>query len=666
MGELQELKGIGKVTEIKFNENEIFSINDLLKTYPKKYELHKLNNVDDFELDKTLSLSVRINKTPKIFYIRKRLTKLSVSVEMDNRIFNVHIFNREFLFSQLTMNTNVVITGKFLKNFNNFTASNLVLAKNFKTGIIPVYNLKDINDNTVKKAILSAFQTHSSLKEDLPDFIIEKREIPDINLAIKKIHYPENENDILLSQTRIKYDELLKFALKVESLKKLNQTVKTPKKNYDITKVREFINKLPFELTDDQKTATNEIFRDLKNENQMNRLLQGDVGSGKTIVSILASLAVHTASFQTAFMAPTLVLANQHFKTFKDYFINYDIEIDLLTSELSQSERNTILAKIKTGKTDIIIGTHSLIQDEIEFNNLGFIVIDEQHRFGVEQRKTLRRKGIVPDILLMSATPIPRTLAISLLADVDVSSIVEKPLGRKRVKTEIISFENIDRLIKLIEKEILYGHQAYFICPLIKESETSRNISLEALLPILKTKMNKNISIDVLHGKMKDVDKQRVLDKFYNNETNVLLSTTVVEVGVNVKNATIMVIINANSFGLAQLHQLRGRIGRNAYQSYCYLIVDEVINQSSRLDILKQTDDGFKISEFDLAMRGPGEMFGFSQSGIPNFHMANLINDKDLLEKAFEDAIEIINSQNIKAKKLTNKAIKSIETYNLD
>ncbi len=660
------LDGIGKVTEKKLNSMEIFDINDLLHAYPKKYELHTLEDTDAFKLDTQLSFAVTVKKPAKVFYIRKRLTKLSVTVEMDRLIFNVHIFNREFLAKQLVEGQRIVVTGKFVSNFNNFTASGIVLEKNYRPGIIPVYNIKDINDSLIRKAIKSAFDTKYELIEEIPASILKKRRIPDINQTIRKIHFPETEEDIAISQNRIKYEELLDFALKVESLKKLNQTIFTPEKKYDIKVVKEFIEKLPFVLTEDQKQATNDIFRDLKKNRQMNRLLQGDVGSGKTIVSVLASLAVCTAGYQVAYMAPTLVLANQHYETFKRYFKNYPLTITLLTSELSTRERNDALSSILSGETDIIIGTHSLIQDDIGYHKLGFIVIDEQHRFGVEQRKQLRKKGVVPDILLMSATPIPRTLAISLLADIDVSSIMTKPAGRKPIVTDIVSFEEIDGLVKVIIREVELGHQAYFICPLIEESENSRNISLEELLPILKTKLPNNITMDVLHGKMKDQEKQDVLRRFYMNETNILLSTTVVEVGVNVQNATVMAILNANAFGLAQLHQLRGRIGRNVYQSYCYLIVDEIMAQSERLDILKQTDDGFEISEYDLKIRGPGEMFGFSQSGIPNFSMANIITDKELLEAAFQDATEIINSDDVKAKILTNKSIKLIESYNLD
>lgn len=666
MKNLLQLEGIGKVTEKKLNSIEIFDINDLLHTYPKKYELHKLENAVDFRLGSQMSLAVTVTKTAKVFYIRRNLTKLSLTVEMDRRIFNVHIFNREFLSKQLFEGQRIVITGKFLSNFNNFTANAIVIEKNYKPGIIPLYNIKNINDFTIRKAIRSALESSQELVEEIPTEILGKRNIPEINQTIRKIHSPTNESDISISRKRIKYEELLGFALKVESLKKLNKTIITPKKKYDINVVKEFIEKLPFTLTRDQKEATNDIFRDLKTPKQMNRLLQGDVGSGKTIVSILASLAVYTSGYQVAYMAPTLVLANQHYETFKNYFADYPIKITLLTSELKSSERNEALESIRSGDTDIVIGTHSLIQEDIGYFKLGFIVIDEQHRFGVEQRKLLRKKGMVPDILLMSATPIPRTLAISLLADIDVSSIMTKPEGRKVVITKILAFEEIDKLTEVIKREVSNSHQIYFICPLIEESEISRNVSLKELLPILKKKLSKNITMDVLHGKMKDQEKQAVLNRFYMNQTNVLLSTTVVEVGVNVKNATVMVIINANAFGLAQLHQLRGRIGRNIYQSYCYLVVDEIMTHSDRLDILTKTDDGFEISEYDLLQRGPGEMFGFSQSGIPDFVMANIISDKELLEAAFEDASEIIDSKDRKAKILTNKAIKLIESYNLD
>ena len=666
MAQLTDIKGLGPKTALKLNHLGIKTIHDLLFSFPMKYETHEIDSFDEKEIDKELTLIGRVYQTPKIYFIRKNLDKLSVQIEIDHVVFYVHIFNRRFLSKALVPGVEIVITGRFMKNFSSFTASNIVLKKNFKPGILAVYGLGDIKEAITRKIMKEILSYDYKLHETLPDFLLKKHGIPEINTLIHTIHNPKTENDIYLSKKRIIYEELLLFALKIESLRKLNQTVVTIEKKYDIQLVKDFINSLPFTLTNDQKEATNDIFRDLKQAKQMNRLLQGDVGSGKTIISIIASLAVVTARFQVAIMAPTLVLAKQHYETFNKYLSKYDIRIRLLTSEMTLSERRNVAKMIKNNQVDIVIGTHALIQENIDFHNLGFVVIDEQHRFGVKQRRELRLKGSTPDILLMSATPIPRTLAISLYKDIDISFIKEKPEGRKKIKTEIVGYEEFDDLLIKVKKELNQNHQAYVICPMIQDVDTSNKISVEEVYELLHNKLGNQYKIDTLHGKMSDDEKTIALDRFYRNSTDILVSTTVVEVGVNVKNATVMVIMNADKFGLAQLHQLRGRIGRDEHQSYCYLVVDDMLEANQRLNILVKTDDGFLISEYDLKLRGPGEVFGKSQSGIPTFKMANLINDEEILMQAFEDAAIIIESNDLQCRKLTNQAIKTIESYNLD
>ena len=666
MSQLIDVKGIGPKVIKKLNNQGIQTIQDLLFYFPMKYETRSIDLFEDIIINEECTLEVTIKNQPKLYFIRKSLDKLSMEVETNRILFQVHIFNRRFLMSALTPGTEIIITGKFLKNLSSFTASSIILKKNYKAGILPVYGIDDVKEANMRKIISEVLSTNITLKETLPERLLLKHQIPNINDLIYKIHQPKQEQDIYESKKRIVYEELLEFALRMESLKKLNQTIVTKEKQYDIELVRSFISTLPFTLTGDQQLATNEIFRDLKKPNQMNRLLQGDVGSGKTIISIIASLAVVTANFQVAVMAPTLVLAKQHYNTFKKYLDPYNIQIRLLTSDLSNKTKKQINEEIKNDTVDIIIGTQSLIQEKIDFHNLGFVVIDEQHRFGVNQRKELRLKGSVPDVLLMSATPIPRTLAISLYKDIDISFIKEKPLGRKDIITYIIEYEELDSLLLQVTKELDMGHQAYFICPKILDSETSIKISVEELNELLQKKLGHLYQIDVLHGKMSDEEKEIVLDRFYRNTTKILISTTVVEVGVDVKNATVMIVVNANSFGLAQLHQLRGRIGRDEHQSYCYLVVDNLLESSDRLQVLKDTNDGFLISEYDLSIRGPGEVFGNIQSGIPAFKMANLINDQEILEEAFVEALEIIGSPDSLSRKLMNKALKLIESYNLD
>ena len=666
MKQLQQIKGIGPKTYEKLNNQNIKTIEDLLFCFPVKYIKNYLNKESDIELNKELELKVFVYQKPKIFFIRKNLDKLSLKVRLNNFIFNVSIFNRRFLFKSLLLNTEIVIIGRFINNLNNFTASNIILYKNFKVGVFPVYNIKDINDSLIYKAINNIMNESIEIKESLPEYILKRRNIPKINESIYKIHKPDSEKDIEIARRRIVYEELLSFALRIETLKELNKSIITKSKDYDLSKVKEFISSLPFELTFDQKQATNDIFRDLKNKKQMNRLLQGDVGSGKTIISVIASLAVVTSGFQVAIMVPTLVLAKQHYVLFRQYLLDYGVSIGLLISEMKSKQRNEMLNLIKKNKIDIVIGTHSLIQEQVDFYNLGFLVIDEQHRFGVKQRRELRLKGVTPDILLMSATPIPRTLAIAIYNDIDISFIKQKPLGRIEIITEIVAYENIDYVLEQMIKELDKNHQAYVICSKIEESEKTKRLSVEEVNLILKEKLSNRYSIELLHGKLSDQEKTNIINKFYKNEINILISTTVVEVGINVKNATIMLIMNADSFGLAQLHQLRGRIGRDKFQAYCYLIVDDISKASERLKIMKETTDGFLISEYDLSMRGSGEVFGSLQSGIPIFKMANIISDEEILNQALEDAKIILQEKDKLSTRLKNITLKAIESYNLD
>ena len=662
---LQDVYGVGKTTLDKFNKLNITSIQDVLLCFPKKYEINKIDDIASKEINKQLTLKCLIISKPQLIYIRKRLTKLQFKCETNNYKFQLSIFNREFLTHSLNIGTFIVATGKFAKNFNNFTASNLVLYDNFKAGIKPIYGLHDITEHRISTVVSNILKNDFSIEDDIPQFIKNEQRFKNINEIIGIIHQPKTIDEINQVKRRFIYEEFLKFGIRIELIKKINSRITTPKKNYDINIIRDFIKKLPFELTDDQKQATNEIFMDFKKDTRMNRLLQGDVGSGKTIVSIIASYAIVTSKMQVAILSPTLVLANQHFDTFRRLLQPEGVRVELLTSDTSTNNRRRILEDITKGDIDIVIGTHSLLNEELSFRNLGFVVIDEQQRFGVEQRKIIREKGINPDILMMTATPIPRTLAISLFENTDVSSIKEKPSNRQNIHTEVLAFESLETAYKQIDKELKNNHQIYVICPLIQDIETRTNISVEEAFKMLSRRFT-TAKIDILHGKMSDTEKTDTLKNFYGNETKILVSTTVVEVGVNVGNATTMLIFNANAFGLAQLHQLRGRVGRNDLSAYCYLIVDNFPEDNERLSILEKTNDGFIISEYDLSLRGPGEVFGKNQSGIPNFKFANIITDEEIREKAFSDAKRVIESDDSISRKLTNECLKSIESYNLD
>ena len=663
--DLINIPGIGKTTLEKLNAINIMSIEDMIFTFPVRYEINQLDDFQKRQINEVSTYEVEVIDKPILYFIRRKLTKLQIKVQACKVIFSVVIFNREYLSKLIKPGLKIVVKGKFIKNFSIFTASNLEFLSNFHIGIIPVYNLRDIPDFRVRKIQGYLLENVKDFKENLPTSIKKKRKFKDIYSVLKNIHQPTKTIDVEKARTRLAYQELLNFAVRVELINIRNQRLKTPIKEYNINKVKELILSLNFELTKDQKMATNDIFRDFKKQTIMNRLLQGDVGSGKTIVAILSAYAIVTAGYQVAVLAPTLVLAKQHYDTFKNYLFSYGVNIELLTSDINKTSRNAVLNNIKTGVTNIVIGTHSLLQEDIKFQNLGFVVIDEQQRFGVDQRRIIREKGKNPDILMMTATPIPRTLAISMFENTDVSKLLEKPSNRKNINTKIISFDELEKAFTVIEKELEDKHQVYVVCSLIEESKNRNNISVNEAKLIIRNRFNK-AKIDILHGKMTDEEKICVLDSFYNQKTEILISTTVVEVGVNVKNATAILIFNASSFGLAQLHQLRGRVGRNDFSAYCYLVVDEEVEDIERLRILEKSNDGFEISEWDLSLRGPGEVFGQKQSGVPKFIFANLINDNELRDFAFEDAKMIINEFDQISKKIVLDVLKSIESYILD
>ena len=667
MSDLLSLKGVGDSTLKKLQDNGIHSILSLLETYPTKYDTHKLTPIGQAKVGVEVRIRGIIHTEPKVVYIRRKLTKMMVSIESDGVIFLLSIFNREFLKSTLYIGLEVVVTGKFNERFQNFQASDMVHAKNFTEGIIPRYGLQDVSDKIIRKLMKEALSNASGLvKESIPENLLQHRSVLSINELLKKIHYPKNDEDIRLSVLRIKYEELLDFALRMALMKKMLQRIFRKAKHYDITKVKQFIHSLPYELTDDQKNATNEIFIDLKKDHQMNRLLQGDVGSGKTICAMIAAYAVYTCKEQTAIMAPTEILAYQHFESFSKFLTPFGVRVAFLSSSVIGEKRKRIYQELEKGEIDIICGTHALIQKDISFHSLGFVCIDEQHRFGVEQRKILRQKGYLPDCLFLSATPIPRTLAMTLFQDMDVSSIKMKPQGRKEIQTKVSSYEEINQVFLQVDKELQKGRQAYFIVPLINESLTSSKISLDEMKNIIENSVLNKYKTGYLHGKMKSEEKASVMNQFYENQVQVLVSTTVVEVGLNVQNATIMVIMNAMQFGLSQLHQLRGRVGRNHFQSYCYLIVDTDYDEENRLTILEQSNDGFAISEKDLEMRGPGEVFGEEQTGLPKFKMANIIEDKELLQQALEDANWVMDSKDSLSIAKRNQIIKRIDSYHFD
>ena len=479
--------------------------------------------------------------------------------------------------------------------------------------------------------------------------LLKHYRLVDIRTLVEFIHFPQNPEQIRQVERRVKYEELLKFELKMYYIKyRRREAHQDCEKVFDAEKVHSFIRRLPFELTADQSTVVQAILQDLKSPYMMNRLLQGDVGSGKTVVAGIGVYATILAGYQCAVMAPTEILAQQHFKSFISLFADEPIRIELLTSSNTNKEKKEIYQKLRDGEIDLIIGTHALIVDYVEFKRLGFLVIDEQHRFGVNQRKALREKGLYPDSLFLSATPIPRTLSLTVFGDMDVSQIKTMPKGRLPVKTYVIPSKLESRLLNFVKQTCDRGEQVYVVAPLIEESE---KMDLENALDLFeryRKYFQNTYQVGLLHGRMTNEEKEAIMAQFKANEVQILVSTTVVEVGVDVPNATLMIIIDAHRFGLSQLHQLRGRVGRGQKQSYCILMSDQTTDKAQeRLAIMTQTNDGFEIAEEDLRLRGPGDFFGSRQSGLPEFKMADIIADYKILEVARNDAIMIIDSNEL-------------------
>ena len=627
--------GIGPKTYATLKKIGVNTISDLINLFPKKYldfNITGLKTDDCFVVGTVFS-------DAKNTFVKKNLNYTTFDCKIDDKILKIVIFNRPFLSSKLTSGTNVYIDGKYEEKNEKIVASNIYFSINENT-LEPVYEIEGIPSKSLKKIILSALDEYGMYNHEiLPKFIIEKYNLPDINLSYKLIHSPETKLDIELAFKRFKYSEFLEFELKLQYLRMLNKNEeKTPKK-WDVNVIRDFIKTIPFEFTEAQKRVTNEIYKDLKSNSPMNRLVQGDVGSGKTIVAALALYAVALDGYETCFMAPTEVLAYQHYENLTKFFKNTNLKIGLLTSSIKGKKREELLTKIKNHELDVIIGTHALFTDDIIYDNLGLVITDEQHRFGVNQRRALREKGFNPDVLYLTATPIPRTLAISVLGDMDSSIIDELPKNRKQIKTKVVLEDNLDACFNFMDDEIKNNHQIYVISPLIEESKKIELHDVFKTHEILKNKFP-NYKMEVLHGKMKQAEKDEIMNRFKKNEFQILISTTVIEVGIDNPNATVMAIFNAERFGLSQLHQLRGRVGRGSAESFCFLITNNI--DAKRLKIIENTTDGFKLAEEDLKLRGPGDFFGSRQSGMPNFKFGDLINDYRLLEKAKDDAYFIV------------------------
>lgn len=638
---LKEIKGVGTQLEKKLNSLNIYSVEDLLENYPYRYNFINIVSLKDVSDNDNCMIKATIIDMPRVQYIKRNFNRLNFKAISEDVILNVTIFNRAFLKPSLIPNKEIVLVGKYNHLKNSFIASdikfNIVGNK-----IEPVYHLVEgIKNNNLIKIINESLK-YGKYRDIIPEYLSSKYNFYSKEDALKAIHNPQNIEDIKKSTLRLKYEELFDFMFKINYLKKINNKAKGIKRDVSINSKDDFIKSLPFELTNDQLKSIDDIYNDLVDGSRMNRLILGDVGSGKTIVATYAIYLNYLSGYQSALMAPTEILAEQHYKSIKNTLEKFNIKVALLTGSMKQKEKKIVIDDLKNGNINLIIGTHALISDGVEFKNLGLVVTDEQHRFGVGQRNNLRDKGITLDVLYLSATPIPRTYALTIYGDLDISIIKTKPVGRMEIITKVKKENEIkDVLYKMLE-ELKSGHQIYVVSPLIENNDELDLKSVFDLEEKLKLAFNNQVSIGVLHGKLKASEKDAIMQDFKNGQIKILISTTVIEVGIDVPNSTMIVIYNAERFGLATLHQLRGRVGRNQLQSYCYLISNKDVE---RLKVLEESNDGFYISEKDFEMRGQGDLFGIRQSGEMSFKIANLKEDYQILLQAKSDSQEYIDSE---------------------
>lgn len=642
MNNLSAIKGLGPKTIETLKNIGINSISDLVEYYPYRHDLIVLDNIKECVDKQNVIIECIIDSVPLSRRFRANMTALTFRAMSNKKMIAVLIFNRTFLKTQLRPGTTITVIGKYDALKNTVIASDIKFEK-IKTGSIEtVYHLTSgLTSKALKKYISEALTIFDDYTDYIPEYLNEKYNFISKKEAIKLIHEPQNKDDVKKAQLKLKYEELFEFMFKINYLKELNKDNKVEYiRNIDPEDVNEFIRSLPFELTPDQDKAIEDIYNDMTSSKRMNRMLQGDVGSGKTIISIIAAYINHLAKYQTALMAPTEVLAYQHYENIKNVLSGTNMRIDILVGSMKKKEKDEVIEKLAKGKIDFLIGTHALLSENVVFKNLGLVITDEQHRFGVNQRASLKNKGSLPDTLYMSATPIPRTFALTIYGDMDISNIKTKPKGRKEIKTIVKSEKELVDVYELLKKEIDEHHQAYIVSPLIEDSEVIDLTTVNEIKRNIDLYFNKNIKSAIMHGKLSKADKDKIMNDFKAGKIDVLISTTVIEVGIDVKNATMMIIYDAERFGLATLHQLRGRVGRNEFESTCILIGDK---NNKRLQVLEESNDGFYITEKDYEMRGEGDLFGVKQSGDMQFKIANLHTDMKILLQARDDSKEFFD-----------------------
>lgn len=646
------LHGVGEERAKAFAGLGIETVGELLEYFPSRYEDYRVRDLTEVKDGERVTLAGTVYGEPSVRFYGKRKSRISVKLVMDRVVVTAVWFNQTFVKSRLSPGKEILVTGKWDKHKLQITVSEMTETDSDRAQkrgeLAPIYPLGgDVTHTLLRKTIQQALRQYGEqIPEILPADIVSRYRLMPRPDAIRSIHFPQDAENGRQARRRIMFEELFLFQLKMQALRRIarEQTEGTALQ-IPMEELRTFVKSLPFPLTDAQKRVIKEILTDMRSPYAMNRLLQGDVGSGKTVVAAIALFAAVKAGFQGALMVPTEILAEQHVQSLTGLLSPHGIQVALLSGSLTAKRRREVIGALQMGLIDVVVGTHALIQEDVFFSKLGLVITDEQHRFGVEQRRILRNKGLTPDVLFMTATPIPRTLAISAFGDMDVSTIDQMPAGRKPIETTWKKHEQFHQVLEQMREELVKGRQAYVICPLIEESEkldVQNAIDVHAQL----SQVFPEYGVGLMHGRLPAKEKDAVMQAFLSGEYAVLVSTTVVEVGVNVPNATFMIIYDAERFGLAQLHQLRGRVGRGSEQSYCVLIADPKSEiGKERMRVMYETTDGFELSRRDLELRGPGDFFGTKQSGLPEFKVADLMSDFKALEVARQETAALVEKE---------------------
>lgn len=676
-----QLKGIGEKTAVLLNRLSVYTTDDLVGLYPRDYDVYEepvfVNTAKENMENTIVSIDGMVSNNVEV-YRHGKLTVISVFIkDVTGERIKCTWYNMPFLKSSLRQGMRYIFRGYLRKKNGIFLLEQpemytMEKYSQLKGSMQPIYPLtKGLSNKIVVKAVKQVLERYDTSldMEFIPSDIRKNFELSEHNYAVMSIHFPKSMQDYMMARKRLAFEEFFLFILAMRTLKNTKERLPNSFVINNDARTDEFINNLPFKLTNAQIKVWDEVKLNMGSDKLMSRLIQGDVGCGKTIIAVLALMNTAFNGYQAAMMVPTEVLAKQQYKSVCDMFEKYNIalNISLLTGSMTQSAKKKEYERIKSGETDIIIGTHCLIQDSVEYKNLALVITDEQHRFGVNQRKTFSKKGDNPHILVMSATPIPRTLAIILYGDLDISIVDELPLNRLPIKNCVVDENYRPNAYKFIQNQINEGRQVYIICPLVEESDGIEAENVIDYAAKLKKFMQPQVRIDYLHGKMSGSQKNDIMERFVNKETDILVSTTVIEVGVNVPNATVMMVENAQRFGLAQLHQLRGRVGRGKYQSYCIFVSDNKSKKTKeRLEILNKSNDGFVIAEEDLRLRGPGDFFGIRQSGEFDFGIADIYADANVLKMASDAAAQLLKDDPLIEKEENLQLSYKVKEYTLD